>query len=187
MDAAYRILRYLKGTPGKGLFFRKQERRTIEVYTDASWGGTHPDRRSTSGYCSFVWENLVTWKSQKQRVVSKSSAEAELRALAQGIMEEMWLKRVLCEIQVQVDLPLKLYCDNKAAISMALNPVQHERSKHVEIDRHFIREKVEEGTICLTFLPTHLQAADVLTKALLKPAFEGCISKLDMIDIYNPT
>ena len=187
MDAAYRILRYLKGTPGRGLFFRKQELRTIEVYTDASWGGAHPDRRSTSGYCSYVWGNLVTWKSQKQRVVSKSSAEAELRALAQGIMEELWLKRVLCEIHVKVELPLKLYCDNKAAISMALNPVQHERSKHVEIDRHFIREKVEEGTICLTFLPTHLQAADVLTKALLKPAFEGCISKLDMIDIYNPT
>ena len=119
--------------------------------------------------------------------MSKSSAEAELRALAQGIMEEMWLKRVLCEIQVQVDLPLKLYCDNKAAISMALNPVQHERSKHVEIDRHCIREKVEEGTICLIFLPTNLQAADVLTKALLKPAFDNCVSKLDMIDIYDPT
>ena len=119
--------------------------------------------------------------------MSKSSAEAELRALAQGIMEELWLKRVLCEIYVEVKLPLKFYCDNKAAISMALNPVQHERSKHVEIDRHFIREKVEEGIICLTFLPTHLQAADVLTKALLKLAFESCISKLDMISIYDPT
>ena len=83
-----------------------------------------------------------------------------IRALTQGIMEELWLKRVLSEIHVKVELPLKLYCDNKAAISMTLNPVQHERSKHVEIDRHFIRENVEEGTICLTFLPTHLQAAD---------------------------
>ena len=86
-----------------------------------------------------------------------------------------------------MELSLKLYCDNKAAISMTLNPVQHERSKHVEIDRHFIREKVEEGTICLIFLPTNLQAADVLTKALLKPAFDNCVSKLDMIDIYDPT
>ena len=102
-------------------------------------------------------------------------------------MEQIWLKSVLCEIHVGVELLLKLYCDNKTAIIMALNPVQHERSKHVEINRHFIREKVEEGTICLTFLPTHLQAADVLTKALLKPAFESCISKLDMISIYDPT
>ena len=102
MDAAYRILRYLKGTPGRGLFFRKQELRTIEVYTDASWGGAHPDRRSTFGNCSYVWG-----KSQKQRVVSKSSAEAELRALAQGIMEELWLKRVLYEIRVKVELPLR--------------------------------------------------------------------------------
>ena len=187
MEAAYRILKYLKGTPGRGLFFRKQERRTVEMYTDADWGGSHPDKRSTSGYCSFVWGNLVTWKSQKQRVVSTSSAEAELRALAQGIKEELWLKRVLDEIQVNVDLPLKLYCDNKAAISMALNPIQHERSKHVEIDRHFIREKVEEGVICLTYLPTNLQTADVLTKGLLKPVFESCISKLDIINIYDPT
>ena len=85
-----------------------------------------------------------------------------------------------------MELPLKLYCDNRATISMTLNPVQHERSKHVEIDKHFIREKFEEGTICLTYLPTS-QATDVLTKVLLKPAFENCISKLNMINIINPT
>lgn len=187
MDAAYRILRYLKGTPGKGLFFKKQEQRLIEVYSDANWGGTYKDKRSTLGYCSFVWGNLVTWKSQKQRVVSKSSAESELRSLSQGISEGLWIRRVMEEINVKVDPPSKLYCDNKATISMALNSVQHERSKHVEIDRHFIREKVEEGIVCLIYLPTKLQAADVLTKGLHGPAFDSCIRKLDMTDIYAPT
>ena len=110
--------------------------------------------------------------------MSKSSVKVELRALTQGIMEELWLKRVLCEIQVKVELPLKLYCDNKAAISMALNPIQHERSKYVEIYIDFIREKIEGGTICLTYLLINLQAVDVLTKVLLKFAFESCISKL---------
>lgn len=102
-------------------------------------------------------------------------------------MEELWLKQVLEEIHVKVDSPLKLYCDNKGAISMALNSVQHEKSKHVEVDRHFIREKVEEGIICLTYLPTYLQVADVLTKRFYKLAFESCVSKLNMISIYNPT
>ena len=134
----------MKSCSGKRLFFKKTKHREIKVFSDTDWARSVTDRKSTSGYCTYVWGNLVTWKSQKQRVVSKSSAEAELRALAQGIMEELWLKRVLCEIRVKVELSLKLYCDNKAAISMALNPVQHERSKHVEIDRHFIREKVEE-------------------------------------------
>lgn len=154
---------------------------------NADWGGTHPDTRSTSSYCSFVWENLVSWKSQKQIVVSKSSAESELRALAQGIMKELQLKRVLEEILVKVDSPLKLYCDNKAAISVALNPIQHEKSKHVVVDRHFIKGNVEEGIICLTFLPTNLQATNIMTKGLHKPTFESCINKLDMISIYDPT
>lgn len=91
------------------------------------------------------------------------------------------------EIQVRVEAPLKLYCDNKTAINMALNSIQHERSKHVEIDRHFIREKVEERTICLIHLLTTLQVADVLTKGFHGPAFNNCISKLDMFSIYDPT
>ena len=156
LDAAYKILRYLKGTPCQGLFFKKNDQRTVEIYTDADWAGDQENSRSTSGYCSFVWGNLVTWQSQKQRVVSKSSAESELRALAQGIMEGLWLKRVTEEAQVEISTPIKFYCDNKAALNMALNPVQHSRSKHVEVDRHFIREKVEERIICLSYMPTKL-------------------------------
>ncbi|XP_052882649.1 uncharacterized mitochondrial protein AtMg00810 isoform X4 [Gossypium arboreum] len=89
LEAAYRILRYLKGTPGKGLHFKKDVNRSIEVYTDADWAGAVNDRRSTSGYCSYVWGNLVTWRSKKQSVVARSSAESEYQALSHGICEGM--------------------------------------------------------------------------------------------------
>ncbi|RVW56768.1 Retrovirus-related Pol polyprotein from transposon RE1 [Vitis vinifera] len=142
MEAVYRILRYLKMTPGKGLFFRKTENRDTEVYSDADWAGNIIDRRSTSGYCSFVWGNLVTWRSKKQSVVARSSAEAEYRALAQGICEGIWIKRVLSELGQTSSSPILMMCDNQAAISIAKNPVHHDRTKHVEIDRHFITEKI---------------------------------------------
>ncbi|KAK2991799.1 hypothetical protein RJ640_013130 [Escallonia rubra] len=95
LEAVYRILRYLKSSPGKGLFFIENEQRNLEAYTDADWAGSITNRKSTSGYCTFVWGNLVTWRSKKQIVVARSSAEAEYRAMAHGICEMMWLKRVL--------------------------------------------------------------------------------------------
>ncbi|RVW99259.1 Retrovirus-related Pol polyprotein from transposon RE2 [Vitis vinifera] len=165
MEAVYRILRYLKMTPGKGLFFRKTENRDTEVYLDADWAGNIIDRRSTSGYCSFVWGNLVTWRSKKQSVVAKSSAEAEYRALAQGICEGIWIKRVLSELGQTSSSPILMMCDNQAAISIAKNPVHHDRTKHVEIDRHFITEKVTSETVKLNYVPTKHQTANILTKA----------------------
>lgn len=86
-----------------------------------------------------------------------------------------------------VELPLKLYCDNKAAISIAHNPVQHDRTKHIEIDRHFIKEKLDSGILCLPIVPSNQQTADILTKSLARTSFEHLISKLGMIDIYAPT
>lgn len=102
LAAVYRILRYLKSSPGKGLFFKKCEERGVEAYTDADWAGSITDRKSKSGYCTFLRGNLVTWRSKKQNVVARSSAEAEFRAMAQGICEIMWLKRVLEDINKPV-------------------------------------------------------------------------------------
>ena len=102
LEAVYRILRYLKMIPGKGLFFGKSNKRSVEIYSDADWAGSITDRRSTTGYCSYVWGNLITWRSKKQAVVARSSAEAEYRALAQGICEEIWLVRVLKELRVEI-------------------------------------------------------------------------------------
>ncbi|RVW34590.1 Retrovirus-related Pol polyprotein from transposon RE1 [Vitis vinifera] len=186
MEAVYRILRYLKMTPGKGLFFRKTENRDTEVYSDADWAGNIIDRRSTSGYCFFVWGNLVTWRSKKQSVVARSSAEAEYRALAQGICEGIWIKRVLSELGQTSSSPILMMCDNQATISIAKNPVHHDRTKHVEIDRHFITEKVTNETVKLNYVPTKHQTADILTKALPRPNFEDLTCKLGLYDIYSP-
>lgn len=107
-DAAYRILRYLKGTPGKGLMFWKRDNLQIEVYTDADWAGSSTDRRSTSGYYTFIGGNLVTWRSKKQSVVARSSAEAEFRSLADGICEAIWIKRLFADLKIPMSLPIKI-------------------------------------------------------------------------------
>ncbi|CAL5335650.1 unnamed protein product [Camellia sinensis] len=126
MTAVIRILRYLKRTPGKGLFFQRTTNRKIEIFSDADWVGSLTDRRSTSGYCSFVWGNAVTWRSKKQSVVACSSAEAEFRAMALGVCEGIWLNKLLEELRVPSEHPMILYCDNQAAISIAKNPVHHD-------------------------------------------------------------
>ncbi|RVW42410.1 Retrovirus-related Pol polyprotein from transposon RE1 [Vitis vinifera] len=179
MTAVIRILRYLKMTPGKGLFFQRTTKKEIEIFSDADWAGSVTDRRSTSGYCSFVWGNLVTWRSKKQSVVARSSAEAEFRAMAQGICEGIWLNRLLEELRVPLKHPMVLYCDNQAAISIAKNPVHHDRTKHVEIDRHFIKEKIEEGVFKVSYTPTNCQTADILTKALARVNFEDLTENLE--------
>ncbi|CAN1132933.1 Retrovirus-related Pol polyprotein from transposon TNT 1-94 [Linum perenne] len=112
MEMVLRILKYLKGAPGKGLLFRRSTQHDITVYTDASWAGELTDRRSTTGYCTYVWGNLVTWRSKKQDVVARSSAEAEYRAVALGIQEAIWLKRVLEELKVDIQVPIQLFCDS---------------------------------------------------------------------------
>ncbi|KAL0539855.1 hypothetical protein IC582_024076 [Cucumis melo] len=153
MEAVKRILRYLKTTPGKGLMFRKTDKKTIEAYTDSDWAGSVVDIKSTSSYCTFVWGNLVTLRSKKQNVVSRSSAEVEYRALSLGICEKIWLQKVLFDLHQKCETPLKLFCDNKAAISIANNLVQHDRTKHFEIDRNFIKERLDSGSICIPYIP----------------------------------
>jgi hypothetical protein len=181
-EVVYQILRYLKGCPGKGaLFSKKKGYRRIEVYTDADWVGCLDDRKFTSGYCAFVGGNLVSWRSKKQNVVARSTAEAEYRAMAHGVSEGLWLRRLLLKLGLFEDKPIMLYCDNKAAIN---NPVQHDRTKHVEIDRHFIKDKIDEGIVCMPFVGTKEQIADVFTKGLSITDFFNVISKMSMINIY---
>ena len=172
LQATYRILHYLKGTPGRGILYKRNGNTILEAYTDADYAGSITDRRSTSGYCTFLGGNLVTWRSKKQDVVARSSAEAEFRAMAQGICELLWLKIILEDLKIKWEGPMKLYCDNKSAISIAHNPVQHDQTKHIEVDRHFIKEKLDSGLICT---PSQGQLADILTKGLHTPNFDRTI------------
>ncbi|KAK3041977.1 hypothetical protein RJ639_002285 [Escallonia herrerae] len=155
------------------------------VPAESDWAGSITDRRFTSGYCTYVWGNLVTWRSKKQSVVSRNSAEAEFRAIALSICEGMWLKRLLEELKITCEGSIKVFCDNQASINIAKNHVHHDRTKHVEIDRHFIREKIEGGIIQMVYTPSSHQTADILTKALPKGNFDNLNSKLGMINIYS--
>ncbi|RVW43806.1 Retrovirus-related Pol polyprotein from transposon RE1 [Vitis vinifera] len=185
-DATYRILRYLKGTPGKGLPYENQGHLQVGVFTDADWAGSVIDRRSTSGYCTFVGGNLVTWRSKKQSIVARSSAEAEFRVVAHDICEVLWIKQSLEELKVASPLPMKVFCDNKDVIAIALNAVLHDRTKHVEVDKHFIKEKLENRLIVMPYIPTVEQVANILTKGLPKKQFDDFVSKLAMNDIFKP-
>ena len=133
LNAVHRILQYLKMTLGNGLFFGKSTRRGIEVYySDTDWVGSVNDRRSTSGYCTYVWGNLVAWRSKKQFVVTRSSAEAECWNIALGVCEGLWLKRVMEELKISTELLMKIICDNQVAINISFNLVHHDNAKHVE-------------------------------------------------------
>ncbi|XP_038889330.1 secreted RxLR effector protein 161-like [Benincasa hispida] len=129
IEFATRIFWYLKSTSGKGLMFKKHDKRCIEAYTDFDWVGSVTDRKSTLVYCIFVWGNLVTWRSKKQGVVAKSSGEVEYRPMSLGICEEIWLKKVQSDLHEDNHGPMKFYCDNKVAINIANNPVQHDKDQ----------------------------------------------------------
>lgn len=185
MEAVIRILRYLKSSPGKGIMFSKNNHLRVNGYTDADWAGNTTDRRSTSGYFIFVGGNLVAWRSKKQNVVALSSAEAEFRGMSKGLCELLWLKRLLTEIGFAPTSEMDLFCDNKAAIAIAHNPVQHDRTKHVEVDRHFIKENLEAKIIRFPFVKSEDQLADILTKAVSSKDFYNSLDKLRIEDAFT--
>ena len=186
MQAVRRILCYLKTTLGKSLLFRPGKEMEVVGYIDADNGGSLVDRRSTKGYYVFLGGNLVSWRRKKQNVVARSSAEAEFRAMAFGRCELLWLRIVLEDLKIPSNGPMKLCCDNQSNISIARKPVQHDRTKHVEIDHHFIKKKLESKEVCMLFVTSANQIAGALTKGLPIKRFEELISKLGMIDIHSP-
>uniref|UniRef100_A0A2N9EK04 Reverse transcriptase Ty1/copia-type domain-containing protein n=1 Tax=Fagus sylvatica TaxID=28930 RepID=A0A2N9EK04_FAGSY len=174
---AKRILRYLKGSLDKGVLFQPGPL-TLTAFTDADWAGDPVDRRSTSGITVFLGNNPITWLSKKQHTVSRSSTEAEYRSLATGAAELAWLRQVICDLGLYLASAPIMWCDNTSALALASNPVFHGRTKHIEVDYHFIRERVVRGDICLQFISTNDQVADIFTKALPTPRFQRLCSKL---------
>jgi hypothetical protein len=136
-----RILRYLQWTPDYGLLLRRSSYSDLVVYTDADWAGCPDTHRSTSGYAVFLGDNLVYWSAKRQTVVSWSSAEAEYCVVANGVAEVTWQRQLLHELQSPPSRCTLVYCDNIIAVYLSTNPIQHQRTKHVEIDLYFVRER----------------------------------------------
>ncbi|CAN6458627.1 unnamed protein product [Victoria cruziana] len=174
MRATKRILCYLKKNPGKGLLFTKSENMCIEGHSDADWAGPVDTRRSTTGYCVFLDGNLAIWRSKRQTVCARSSAEAEYRAVVMGITKLLWLKIVLRDLGMEATQPMKMICDNKTTINLANNPVLHDQMKHVELVRHFIREKIDSKELVLSYVRSEIKWLICSLKGFLV----GCLRKM---------
>lgn len=179
--AVLRILRYLRGTQFQSLLFSSTSSLELRAYSDADWAGDPTDRKSTTGFCIFLGDSLISWKSKKQDVISRSSTEAEYRAMASTTCEIVWLRWLLADMGVFLRHPTPLHCDNQSAIQIARNSVFHERTKHIEIDCHVTRHHLQLGTITLPFVPSSLQIADLFTKAHSASRFRFLSDKLSML------
>lgn len=178
LAALKRILRYLKGTLDYGLHLFPTRDFRLTAYSDADWGGCPDTRRSTSGYCVYFGDNLISWSSKRQQSTSRSSAEAEYRAVANAVAETSWLRQLLVDLRCPPTHATLVYCDNVSAVYLSSNPVHHQRTKHVEIDIHFVRDQVALGRVRVLHVPSSLQYADIFTKGLPSALFREFVSSL---------
>ncbi|KAK9073638.1 hypothetical protein SSX86_007962 [Deinandra increscens subsp. villosa] len=191
--AVKRILRYLIGTSNFGLRFNHNSGCSlhafsdthwtdIEAFSDADWAGCSIDRRSTGGFAIYLGSNLISWCARKQRIVSRSSTESEYKAMADTVAELTWLQSLMRELGVITRSTPILWCDNLGATYLSENPVFHARTKHIEVDFHFVREKVARRQLSVQFISTHDQVADIFTKPLATDRFVFLRSKLKVVN-----
>ncbi|XP_028783984.1 uncharacterized protein LOC114740035 [Neltuma alba] len=186
LKAALRLVKYIKDSPGRGIHLSSHGSFDLECFCDSDHGSCTDSRRSVTGFLIKFGGSLVCWKCKKQSTVSISSAEAEYRALRMAAAEITWLVGLIKELQVHGVEPVKVHCDSQSAIHIASNPVFHERTKHIEIDCHFVREKLLAGMIIFRHVRSEEQLADILTKALGGPQHEYILSKLGTCEYRVP-
>jgi histone deacetylase 1/2 len=165
-SAVKRILRYVSGTIQLGLKIKRSNSTLVSAFSDADWAGCVDDRRSTGGFAVFLGDNLISWMARKQATVSRSSTEAEYKALANATAEMMWVQKLLKELHIQHPSAARLWCDNLGAKYLSANPIFHARTKHIEIDFHFVRERVANKLLDIRFINSADQLADGFTKAV---------------------
>lgn len=173
-----RFLRYLKGTSEYGLHIRKDSTLSLSAYCDSDWAGCQDTRRSTTGLFTILGSNLISWSAKRQATVSRSSTEAEYRALASTAQEITWISLLLQDLGIAQPHATMLLCDNLSAVYLITNPTLHKRSKHFDTDYHYIREHVALGLIETRHIPSTLQVADIFTKPLARRPFVELRSKL---------
>ncbi|XP_068650520.1 uncharacterized mitochondrial protein AtMg00810-like [Aristolochia californica] len=176
--AVLHILRYSRGTVHHGLLLSSTSDLVLTGYYDVDWAGDTTDQKSTTGYCIFLGNSLVAWKSKKQSVASRSSAEAEYQAMATTAAKLIWFHRLLEELGFPQLSATPMFCDNQSAIQIAKNPIFHECTKHIEIDCHFVQHHYLQGSLTLSHVSSTSQLADVFTKSHTAPHFHHLISKL---------
>jgi hypothetical protein len=179
MMAAKRVLRYLAGTTNVGVSYRKGDvDAKIVVFSDSDWAGCKTTRRSTSGFLVYFAGGPISWKSKMQNTVALSSCEAEYGALTLAVKDVLFLHQMFSELGVIIETPSFLFGDNTASISLSKNPVNHERTKHIDIRHHFLRDHISKGQITLAYIPTENNYADILTKTTTRQIFERLTPKI---------
>ncbi|KAL4032764.1 hypothetical protein IC575_005846 [Cucumis melo] len=176
------IIKYVHGTTDFGILYSYDTSSELVGYCDANWAGSADDRKSTSGGCFFLGNNLVSWLNKKQNCVSLSTAEAEYIAAGSGCTQMIWMKNMSNENGIMQGV-MTLYCDNMSAIDISKNPVQHNRTKHIDIRHHFIRDLIENKVITLQHIRSNSQLADIFTKPLDSTTFEHLRTCLEVCKI----
>ncbi|XP_020686945.1 uncharacterized protein LOC110102803 [Dendrobium catenatum] len=172
-----RLLRYIRGTHDYGLPITTGPL-TLTTYSDADWASNIDDRKSITGFCSYLGPNLISWSVKKQSTVAKSSTEAEYRALAAATSDVIWLRQLLHDFHASQPAPTMIFCDNISAIALSRNPIFHARTKHIEIDHHFISDHINRKAIEVAHINSADQPADILTKPITGKRFSELRTKL---------
>ena len=179
-QAAKGVLRYLRGSSDRGLTFEGSNGLELAGYCDADYAGDIDSRRSTTGYFYTLGGTAISWASKLQQTVALSTTEAEYMAATQAAKEALWLKKLLKDLKLW-DGPLQIRCINQGAIKLSKHHVDHARSKHIDVQWHFLRDKVAEGDIAIEYCNTKEMAADCMTKAVPRGVFEICLQGMGMV------